>query len=183
MLNSSVSMRLGSLAEDTLMFAEGIGSDRSPRGRRGRKRSKKGSDILDGVVLNDEEDFVVVECTKPPLDEWEGEEGEEEESSQESDGEMVFLTKNDIQSPGVGTSGATTTTGGILPTATADGVTLGHDELRGAASGDRIATDGSGGEEITVGTEAWRQLPGAGRDGALEEEDRSFDLDEFQRTL
>ncbi len=165
------------------MFAEGSGSDRSPRGRRGRKRNKRGSDILDGVVLNDEEDFVVVECTRPPQDEWEG----EESSSQESDGEMVFLTKSDMQSSGVDTSasGGTTTTAGIVSTTAVDGVTSGQDEMavctdEAASGGGNTATDGSGGEEITVGTEVWHQLPEGSGPGR---EDRSLDLDEFQRTL
>ena len=188
MLDSSVSMRLGSLAEETLMFAEGSGSGSSPRGRRGRKRrSKRGSDILDGVVLNDEEDFVVVECTKPPVDEgeWEGEE-EEASTSQDSDGEMVFLSKSDVHSSGVDVSG-TEASGGVT---TADGFTSEHGEVTvgmgGASGGGDTTMDSSGGEEITVGTEVWHQVPGGSRaseERATETEDRSLDPDEFQWTL
>ena len=105
MLDSSVNMRLGSLAEDTLMFAEGGG--RPLKGRQRRRRSKRGSDVLDGVVFCDEEDFVVVECTRPELEE-EEEGGTTGSSSQGSDGEMVFLTKSDTLSSGVETSGTTT---------------------------------------------------------------------------
>ena len=62
MLDASVNMRLGSLTDNNLFIAD----TPSPRTRSGRRKGRKGSDTLDGLVFCDDEDFVVVECMRNP---------------------------------------------------------------------------------------------------------------------
>ncbi len=62
MLDTSVNMRLGSLVDDSLLLEDPISGPRRS-GHSGRRKGKR-KDILEGVVFCDDEDFVVVECTR-----------------------------------------------------------------------------------------------------------------------
>ena len=96
MLDSSVNMRLGSLVEDHLILEEGPIPPRG-RGRRRRGSKKKPVDSLDGLLFNDDEDFVVVECVRTESASLGGEEG----VSTGSDDDGIFaeaevLTADDV---------------------------------------------------------------------------------------